>query len=30
VADAYLADLAAALVDVKAGVKAEKVEARYS
>ncbi len=30
VADAYLADLAAALADVKAGVKAEKVEARYS
>jgi sphinganine-1-phosphate aldolase len=30
VADAYLADLGAALADVKAGVKAEKVEARYS
>ncbi len=30
VADAYLADLAAALADVKAGVTAEKVEARYS
>jgi sphinganine-1-phosphate aldolase len=30
VADAYLADLAAALADVKAGVTAPKVEARYS
>jgi glutamate/tyrosine decarboxylase-like PLP-dependent enzyme len=30
VADAYLADLAAALADVRAGVTAEKVEARYS
>ncbi|MFN7181042.1 pyridoxal phosphate-dependent decarboxylase family protein [Hyphomonas sp.] len=30
VADAYLADLGAALADVKAGVKAERVEARYS
>ncbi|MBK8197209.1 MAG: aspartate aminotransferase family protein [Acidobacteria bacterium] len=30
VADAYLADLDAALADVKAGVTAEKVEARYS
>lgn len=30
VADAYLADLAASLEDVRAGVSAEKVEARYS
>ncbi|MEQ9506000.1 MAG: aminotransferase class V-fold PLP-dependent enzyme [Hyphomonas sp.] len=30
VAEAYLADLGAALADVKAGVKAERVEARYS
>ena len=30
VAQAYLADLAAALADDKAGVKAEKLEARYS
>lgn len=30
VADDYLRDLAAALADVKAGVKVEKVEARYS
>ena len=30
VAEGYLRDLAAALADVKAGVKAEKVEARYS
>lgn len=30
VADAYLADLGAALADVKAGVAGEKVEARYS
>ncbi|MFN3312128.1 MAG: pyridoxal phosphate-dependent decarboxylase family protein [Hyphomonas sp.] len=30
VADAYLADLAASLEDVRAGVTAEKVEARYS
>lgn len=30
VSDAYLADLAAALADVKAGVTAERVEARYS
>lgn len=30
VADAYLADLAAALADMKAGVTAERVEARYS
>ncbi|MGA1341914.1 MAG: pyridoxal phosphate-dependent decarboxylase family protein [Hyphomonas sp.] len=30
VADDYLRDLAAALADVKAGVKAEKIEARYS
>ena len=30
VADAYLADLAAALAEVKAGVAAETVEARYS
>jgi glutamate/tyrosine decarboxylase-like PLP-dependent enzyme len=30
VADDYLRDLAAALADVRAGVKAEKVEARYS
>ncbi|MBA3069449.1 MAG: aspartate aminotransferase family protein [Hyphomonas sp.] len=30
VADAYLADLGAALADVKAGVAAAKVEARYS
>ena len=30
VAQAYLADLAAAVADDKAGVKAEKLEARYS
>ena len=30
VAEDYVRDIAAALADVKAGVKAERVEARYS